>query len=292
MRPMSLAQGFWCDAAEALELLQDDFRQPAWAAEYGRDDDGLYADFRIENVTQRMRWIAPGEFCMGSPENEPERFSDETLHPVILTRGFWLADTACTQALWQAVMGTNPSRFPGAERPVDTVSWDDVQTFLRRLQTLAPELAWRLPTEAEWGYACRAGTTTPFWFGTQITPEQVNYDGQYPYAGGRRGQYRGETVPVQALPCNSLGLYQMHGNVWEWCQDWYAPYTAATAEAPAVDPIGLAVGAGRVLRGGGWFNAGRSARSARRDAYVPGYRRDGIGFRLAPGQARPAALAP
>jgi formylglycine-generating enzyme required for sulfatase activity len=263
---VSLTRGFWCDAAEAQELLQDGFRQPEWAAEYGRDEAGLYADVRIGNVTQRMRWIAPGEFCMGSPEHEPERFSDETLHPVILTRGFWLADTACTQALWQAVMGPNPSQFRGAERPVETVSWDDVQAFLQHLPVLAPELAWRLPTEAEWEYACRAGTSTPFWFGEQITPEQVNYDGRFPYTGGKGGLYRGETVPVQALPCNSWGLYQMHGNVWEWCQDWSAAYAAATAEAPAVDPVGPAAGAFRVLRGGCWFIGGGNARSARRGA--------------------------
>jgi len=226
---------------------------------------------------------------MGSPEHEPERFSDETLHPVILTRGFWLADTACTQALWQAVMGPNPSQFRGAERPVETVSWDDVQAFLQHLPVLAPELAWRLPTEAEWEYACRAGTTTPFWFGEQITPEQVNYDGRFPYTGGKGGLYRGETVPVQALPCNSWGLYQMHGNVWEWCQDWSAAYAAATAEAPAVDPVGPAAGAFRVLRGGCWFIGGGNARSARRGADDPGDRNRDFGFRLALGQVRPGA---
>jgi formylglycine-generating enzyme required for sulfatase activity len=245
--------------------------------------------FCYHGIRQALRWIPLREFWMGSPEDEPERGGDETLHRVILTQGFWLADTACTQALWQAVMGTNPSQFPGAERPVETVNWHDVQAFLQRVQALAPELALRLPTEAEWEYACRAGTTTPFWFGAQITPEQVNYDGRYPYAGGKRGRYRAETVSVHALLCNSWGLYQMHGNVWEWCQDWYAPYAAATADAPAVDPIGSATGADRVLRGGGWFDVGRGARSAQRFAFDPGTRHDGFGFRLALGQARPAA---
>ena len=169
---------------------------------------------------------------MGSPESEPERGNDETQHRVILRRGFWLAETTCTQALWQAVLGENPSQFTGDDRPVERVSWDDVQRFLARLNEAVPDLALRLPTEAEWEYACRAGTTAAFWFGDQITPEQVNYHGRYPYAGGKRGVYRKETVAVQALPCNSWGLYQMHGNVWEWCQDRYGPYPTETVSRP------------------------------------------------------------
>jgi len=226
---------------------------------------------------------------MGSPAHEPGRERDEIQHRVQLTQGFWLSETACTQALWQAVMGDNPSRFKEAERPVEGGIWDDVQEFLRRVHASAPELALRLPTEAEWEYACRAGTSTPFWFGAQITPEQVNYDGNFPYAGGKRGLYRKETVPAKALPCNGWGLYQMHGNVWEWCQDWYAAYAAAPADAPAVDLSGLAAGAPRVLRGGSWIDHGRSARSARRDADRPGDRLDDFGFRLARGHARPVA---
>ena len=166
------------------------------------------------------------------------------------------------------------------------MSWDDVQDFLQRVHANAPELALRLPTEAEWEYACRAGTSTPFWFGAQITPEQVNYNGDYPYAGGKKGLYREETVPVKALPCNGWGLYQMHGNVWEWCQDWYAAYSAATADAPAVSPIGPAAGDDRVLRGGGWGGDGGFARSAQRHAFHPGYRGAFFGFRLARGHAR------
>jgi formylglycine-generating enzyme required for sulfatase activity len=281
-----LEKGFWCDAEEALALLQDGFRQSSWATGYGLDDYGLYAEFRLGEVTQRLRWIPPGEFRMGSPESEPERFDSETRHGVLLTQGFWLADTACTQALWPAVMGDNPSHFKGAERPVEQVSWDDVQVFLQRLNEVAPELGLRLPTEAEWEYACRAGTETPFWFGAQITPEQVNYAGNYPYAGGKRGLNRGETVSVKALPCNGWGLYQMHGNVWEWCQDWYAAYADTSAELPAVDPGGPAPGDARVLRGGCWFLSGRHARSAQRGAGGPGGRYGCPGFRLARGQAR------
>ena len=253
----------------------------AWASDWGEDAYGLWMSFCYHGVRQQLRWIPPGEFLMGSPEGEPERFYDETRHRVLLSRGFWLADTTCTQALWQAVMGENPSRFTGDDRPVEQVSWDEVQCFLARLNDAAPELALRLPTEAEWEYSCRAGTTTAFWFGDQITPAQVNYDGNYPYAGGKQGVYREETVPVKALPCNGWGLYQMHGNVWEWCQDWHGPYPTGSV----IDPGGPAEGAGRVLRGGGWFYHGRLARSARRFAYAPRFRVDSVGFRLARGQA-------
>jgi formylglycine-generating enzyme required for sulfatase activity len=287
-----LERGFWGDAAEALALLRDGFQQPAWAAAYGQDVYGLYADVHVAGVTQRLRWIAPGEFDMGSPEDEPERWHDERQHHVLLTRSYWLADTACTQALWQAVMGENPSRFSGAERPVEQVSWDMVQAFLQRLNRLGRGGGFRLPTEAEWEYACRTGTTTPFWFGIRITPAQVNYNSLYLDVGGRQGAYRGETVAVHALPCNGWGLYQMHGNVWEWCQGWSATYTAATAEMPAVDPVGPARGVHRVLRGGSWRNGGGDARSARRDAVRPGYRDTDFGFRLARGQASTAGRVP
>jgi formylglycine-generating enzyme required for sulfatase activity len=284
----SIEQGFWCDVAEALELLQAGFRQPLWAEAYGLDEYGLYADWSVRGVTQRMRWIAPGRFMMGSPESEPDHLDNETLHAVLLTRGFWLADTACTQALWQAVTGKNPSSRRGEEHPVENVSWNDIQAFLQRLNTVVTGEEFRLPTEAEWEYACRAGTTTPFWFGEQITSEQVNY------GYGSRG-----TVPVKALLCNNWGLYQMHSNVWEWCQDWYAEYAVAPADAAAeipglnaehavVDPIGPAAGGSRVLRGGGWIDHGRGARSARRFAFQPGFRHGFRGFRLARGQASPA----
>ncbi|MER2603391.1 MAG: formylglycine-generating enzyme family protein, partial [Candidatus Competibacter phosphatis] len=185
----------------------------------------VYAEFTIStahgSATQRLRWIEPGSFLMGSPEDEPERSSDEgPRHWVTLSRGFWLADSACTQALWQAVMGSNPSAFKeNAQRPVEQVSWNDVQGFLRRLEALLPGCRADLPTEAEWEYACRAGAETPFSFGEQITPEQVNYNGEHPYAGGKKGLYRQQTVPVKSLPPNAWGLYEMHGNVDEWCAD-------------------------------------------------------------------------
>ncbi len=266
--------------SDVPSVLPSEFPAP-WASDWGEDiHHGLWMSFQYRGVRQQLRWIPPGTFMMGSPEGEAERSSSETQHQVTLSQGFWLADTTCTQALWQAVMGENPSHFRGAERPVEQVSWEDAQRFLERLNVVLSDGAFRLPTEAEWEYACRAGTTTPFWFGLQITPEQVNYNGKYPYAGGPTGLYRAETVPVQALPCNRWGLYQMHGNVWEWCQDWYGDYTSDAV----IDPVGPDTGGPRVLRGGSGFDFGRLVRSAQRHAHPPGYRSHDLGFRLARGQ--------
>ena len=204
---------------------------PSWADDWGTDDYGHWVTFSVENkqghkVIQRMRWIEPGTFLMGSPKDERDR--RDTVgpqHPVMISQGFWLFDTACTQALWEAVMGQNPNQFKGANRPVENVSWNDCQAFLLQLNERLPGLDLDLPSEAQWEYACRAGTTTPFSFGPNITPEQVNYNGNHPYAGGKMGLYRGETVSVAGLPPNPWGLYEMHGNVWEWCQDhWHRNY--------------------------------------------------------------------
>jgi sulfatase modifying factor 1 len=259
-----------------------------WASATGSDEYGRWAEIDLAGVRQRFRWIAPGSFVMGSPASEAERYHDEVQHPVTLTRGFWLADTACTQAFWQAVMGTNPGHFADDPRnPVETVSWNDVQSFIGQLNRRMPGLDARLPSEAEWEYACRAGTTTPFSFGDNITPEQVNYDGSSPYAGGKKGLNRGRTVPVGSLPPNPWGLHEMHGNVWEWCADWYGPYPAGER----VDPHGPQTGGYRVLRGGSWHYYGWSVRSASRYRYEPGYRYVFIGFRLALGQEEPAEPA-
>jgi len=239
------------------------------------DDYGLYEDFDLAGVTHRMRWIKPGTFMMGSPENELERFVNESLHRVTLTKGFWLAETACTQAAWTAVMGKNPSRFKGNDRPVEQVSWNDCQEFLGRLSAILSgegppvRTGFRLPTEAEWEYACRAGTTTSFWFGDKITAEQVNH------VCNDKG--RGETVDVKALPCNAWGLYQMHGNVWEWCQDYLGNYP----NGPAEDPVGVKWSSCRVVRGGSWHGNARRCRSACRDICPPDIGLGIVSFRLA-----------
>ena len=253
----------------------------SWTSEWGEDRFGLWMTLEFQQAKQTFRWMEQGTFLMGSPESELLRDGDETLHEVTLTQGFWLAESACTQTLWMAVMGDNPSRFTDdANNPVEQVSWNTVKSFIEKLNQLIPHVDARLPTEAEWEYACRAGTTTPFSFGDNITPEQVNYDGNYPYTGGKKGLYREKTVPVKSLPPNAWGLYEMHGNVYEWCEDWFGDYAAGLQ----TDPLGPDTGAYRVLRGGSWIDYGRGVRSAYRYRYEPDRRSRSIGFRLALGQ--------
>lgn len=261
---------------------------PAWADAWGDDPFGLWAEFHVEGVVQGLRWIEPGGFWMGSLDDQPERFEGEgPRHRVRLTQGFWLADSACTQALWQAVTGSNPSRFKGElSLPVEQVSWDDVQEFMSRLQErLLGTGEVVLPTEAQWEYACRAGTQTAFSFGDNVTPQQVNYDGNLPYAGGVKGPYREHTVPVKSLPPNRWGLYEMHGNLWEWCADDLRDYAGTALEGGALDdPMGPVPGeqeARRAARGGSWIDPAGYARSACRSGARRGDRGDALGFRVA-----------
>ncbi|ASM78099.1 hypothetical protein VITFI_CDS2321 [Vitreoscilla filiformis] len=250
----------------------------------GGDDFGSYLDLQFNSrrgknkVVQRFRWIEPGSFMMGSPKTEPERNKNEgPQHRVTLTQGFWLADTACTQALWLAVAGgENPSIFKGNELPVENVSWDDVMNkFIPKLQTLLPKGAEAiLPSEAQWEYACRAGTQTPFNFGKQINPELVNYNGSHPYNNGPKSIGRKKPVPSKTLPANNWGLFQMHGNVWEWCFDAPRVYTEETQ----TDPLGPIGNDSHAIRGGSWFFYAGDARSAFR---YPDVKPRNIGFRLA-----------
>jgi formylglycine-generating enzyme required for sulfatase activity len=281
--------------SQAGRMLWDVIEKPEWATDCGRDKVGGWAEFKVWEIVQRMRFVPAGRFIMGSPAKERaivdslEFTSDEfPQHSVCISDGFWLADTACTQDLWTAVMGSNPTKFyknsyGEANYPVEMVSWHDVQKFMQKLQRDLPVCAVTLPTEAEWEYACRAGTTTPFSFGSMISVRQVNYDGNYPFGGGGKGGYRQGTVAVKALPANVWGLYQMHGNVWEWCADSPRGYTAK----PVLDP-GLAAAlapdvrsaAARVLRGGGWSDFAQGARSACRYHSHPFLQFGNAGFRL------------
>jgi formylglycine-generating enzyme required for sulfatase activity len=253
---------------------------PTWASGFGDDAFGLWVELCCRGVMQRLRWLPPGEFLMGSPKSEGGFDGERPQHVVRLTEGFWLADTACTQAFWLAVVGgNNPSRFVGDPMlPVERVSWDDItKVFLPELQALlGTAVRVQLPSEAQWEYACRAGTTTPFWFGETITTAQVNYDGNHPYGKGAKGLYRQRTVPVASLPANSWGFYEMHGNVWEWCRDGLRTY----GSEPVTDPEGPQDASGRVLRGGSCFLGAVFARSAYRSAYHPGYRYGHFGFRF------------
>ncbi len=250
---------------------------PAWAVAWGSDVYGLWAQLAVAEVVQRLRWIPPGEFLMGSLKEEPESIDDEhPRHRVILTQGYWLADTACTQGLWQAVMGNNPSHFQGdPELPVENVSWKDIQEdFLQKLAEQTGQQA-ELPSEAEWEYACRAGTSTPFWWGEVLTTADANYDGNFTYNEGEKEEYRARTLPVKTFKPNPWGLWQMHGNVLEWCRDSWRTY----AEAVAVDPEGPP-GGSRALRGGSWGGSGRGLRAASRGARQSGRCSRFIGFRF------------
>ena len=241
---------------------------------------GLFLDVSIAGVVQRFRWIEPGEFWMGSPEGETERRDDEgPRHRVRLTEGFWLAETACSQALWEAVMGENPSRFTDdPQNPVERVSWDDVQGFLQKLSEGLAGVRAELPSEAEWEYACRAGSETVFHWGDAIDPSQANYNGNVAYAGGATGEGRGRTVVVKSFAPNSWGLYQMHGNVWEWCADYRGEYRDEACTDPR-GPEGDA--AERAVRGGGWHDVPWWLRSACRSWRHRDERGRDLGFRFA-----------
>lgn len=141
-----------------------------WCSASGEDGFGIWFEFAIKEISQRMRWINPGKFLMGSPDYEPHRYDYETQHEVTLTKGFWFADTACSQELWQVVMKSNPSKFQGAQRPVEKVNWDDCQEFLRKINGLIPEMSLSFPTEAQWEYACRTGDNDPFLIWKQYQP--------------------------------------------------------------------------------------------------------------------------
>ena len=241
--------------------------------QYGRGARGWFIGFRVGEVVQRMRWIPPGSFLMGSPESDEQGYDDERpQREVTLTQGHWLADTPVTQALWVAVMGENPSRFQNPKCPVEKVSWDDAQTFLRRLNGMHPWLNAVLPTEAQWEYACRADTTTQYWSGdAEADLARVGWYGE---------NSEDRTQPVAGRPPSPWGLHDMHGNVWEWCWDYQASYRGM----PTVDPEGPEHGVIRVIRGGSWNGHARDARSAYRLGGPPGYRSGYLGFRLARGQ--------
>jgi formylglycine-generating enzyme required for sulfatase activity/uncharacterized protein YraI len=212
--------------------------------------------------------IEAGTFQMGA--NDGDAYNDEEpVHTVRLTQPFYLGKHEVTQGQWQAVMGNNPSMFTGdPNRPVENVSWDDVQEFIRRLNAREGGAMYRLPTEAEWEYAARAGTTTRWSFG-----DDAGQLGRYAWYDRNAG---GQTYPVGQLQPNPWGLYDMHGNVWEWVQDWYGSYTNGTA----VDPAGPSSGSARVLRGGSWRGVARHCRSAGRGHDAPGFRGGNLGFRL------------
>lgn len=234
--------------------------------------------------------VPPGTFFMGSPEKELGRGPDEVLHRVTLTVAFSMQVTPVTQALWLALMGANPSEFTqeGLDQPVHNVSWEECQEFIRRLNAIEGT-RYRLPTEAEWEYACRAGTSTAF-AGGGLTEHQGGIDPVLDSFGWYCGNSGGTPHPVAQKQPNAWGLYDMHGNVMEWCQDGYAPYGDirmhkvngewATTTNERTDPVGLPQARTKVVRGGSWISPARQCRSASRLAWPAEGRSNFIGFRL------------
>jgi uncharacterized protein (TIGR02996 family) len=252
----------------------------------------------LENsIGMRFALIPPGSFLMGSPEDEEGRQSDEgPQHEVQISRPFYLGVFPVTQEQYQKVMRRKPSYFrPSGGKgkvkgldtgnfPVEHVSWEDAAAFCRRLSELAEEKRekrrYALPSEAQWEYGCRGGASSsvPFHFGASLSSTQANFNGNDPCGGAARGPYEARPSPVGSYPPNAFGLFDMHGNVWEWCQDWFdANYYA---HSPSKDPPGPRTGQYRLLRGGSWGDDACYCRSASRGRLEPGCRNGNFGFRV------------
>ncbi len=231
----------------------------------------------------KLVYVPAGSFTMGSPEGEEDRDDDENQVQVRLSKGFWLGKYEVTQSEFQSVMGNNPSLFKGMKLPVEQVSWEDAVEFCRKLTNrerqagrLGQDEAYQLPTEAQWEYACRAGAGTAFAYGKSLSSREANFDGNFPYGDGSTGPFHEKTTAVGSYRSNRWGLYDMHGNVWEWCRDWYDERLSGGA-----DPMGGSSGRRRVYRGGSWFVLAYHCRSANRDSYGPWSGRSSLGFRVA-----------
>ena len=279
-----------------------------WASSWGEDRYGLWMSLTYQDVTLMFRWVMPGTFMMGSEENENGRGPWEDHHEVTIEQGFWLSDTPVTQAFWQVISGDNPSNFKGGELPVETVSWDEAQQFIEKLNQLHPDLTTRLPWEAEWEYACRAETTTAFSFGDEIDASKANYRGVWTVKdveSYKNDKEWGSDAPkktslIKNYPANPWGLYDMHGNVWEWCQDEWQEnlgtkpvvFSASSMANEKAEEVSKAEQDSeqpdeeqgqRVVRGGSWNYSGRNCRSANRNRLTADVRGSDVGFRLALG---------
>jgi len=223
--------------------------------------------------------IAPGEFKMGT---DGLMDNEKPVHKVCFTEGFWMGKYEVTQEQWEQVMGNNPSFFKGARNPVEQVNWDDCQAFLHRLNQkqaiLHQPLRFQLPSEAEWEYACRAGTTTPFHFGESLNSSLANFNGKYPAGNGEKGADLQKTAPVGSFEPNEWGLYDMYGNVWEWCEDSYHEnYSGAPVDGNAwLTPAVMF----RMVRGGAWNTTADCCLSAHRFWLVAGSKQNMLGFRI------------
>jgi eukaryotic-like serine/threonine-protein kinase len=228
--------------------------------------------YTVHSLGMEMLWCKPGKFQMGSPASEKDRRDKEIRHKVILTRGFYLGKYEVTQAQWEKVMVFNPSNFRGSSLPVEKVSWNDAMKFCEKLTQMEKAVGrlptghvYTLPTEAQWEYACRAGTATAYSFGDTITPKQANY-----------GKNVDKTAVVGTYPANTWGFHDMHGNVWEWCRDWFGDYSNGIAR----DPVGPSIAPLRASRGGSWVYNVKDMGSAYRSGNSPRTLSYGLGFRL------------
>ncbi len=227
--------------------------------------------------------IPKGSFMMGSHENNDDSKSG-LLHKVNISRDYWLARTEVTQEQWQKIMGGSeihiekPSPFRGRhpKYPVVSVSYFDIARFLEKLNGLSDEYHFRLPTEAEWEYACRAGTKTPFSYGSRLTDSLANYNAKIPSKYSSLGNYPAHPKPVGSYAPNKWGLFDMHGNAWEWVSDWYGPYP----KEEVTDPEGPANGKEKVIRGGSWYFGAENAKSSHRRTHEPKLWGFSIGFRI------------
>jgi formylglycine-generating enzyme required for sulfatase activity len=255
---------------------------------------GARAGEEREVAGVKFCWCPPGKFLMGSPPDEPERRPDETQVEVTLTRGFWAGKYEVTQGQWRRLIGELPGELTaeggtGDDLPVYNVNYPEAETFLRKLTELArnasdlPEgWAFRLPTEAQWEYACRAGTTTASAFGNSLDRRQANFQGKS-YNTDEQGPSFNHATPVGSYPANAWGLCDMHGNVFEWCRDWYHEKLPGGTDPDLSSVKGTRNRDGsysRVRHGGAWCDDGEPCRSARRLRYEPERRSDHIGFRV------------
>ncbi|PSB16577.1 Sulphatase-modifying factor protein [filamentous cyanobacterium Phorm 46] len=251
------------------------------SAHYLREDLG-------NGVVLEMVYIPGGTFMMGSPATESGIYDSESPQHQVTVPTLYAGKYPITQAQYEAVMGNNPSYFMGEKRPVESVSWHEAVAFCRKLSEKTGKI-YRLLSQAEWEYACRAGTTTPFYFGNTITPDLVNYNGNYPYGAAPKGLARGTTMDVGSFPPNPFGLYDMHGEVWEWCSDkWHINYDGAPIDGSSWE---TGTSNCRVLRGGSWYNYAVFCRAARRDCLCAGHSYRCRGFRVAVALTVPSSLS-
>ncbi|MBR5162079.1 MAG: SUMF1/EgtB/PvdO family nonheme iron enzyme [Thermoguttaceae bacterium] len=258
-------------AHKMMELLQNSNKLPSGSLKAG--DRGVLK-IKDKDVEFAFRYCPPGTFTMGSPESEKKRSSNETQYQVTLTKGFWIMETEVTQKQWIEIMGENPSHFRGENLPVEQVSWKECQDFCIKCCSLFG-MSVQLPTEAQWEYACRAGSSTAYSWGNALNGDKANCYGNCPYGTKIKGKYPYKTMLVGSYSPNAWGLYDMHGNVEEWCADWYGVYP----NGKVTNPVGPPAGSYRVYRGGSWKYCAQYCRSAYRYSKKENYKYYTLGFR-------------